>query len=155
MKLDDRDLLILKELQKDASLSVDELSERVHLSRNACWRRVKSLEEAGVISGRVALVDPRKVNAGLAVLILIRTSQHSQEWAERFRSVIAGMPEIVAAYRTAGDLDYILKARVRDVEAYDGLYKRLIARIEIGDVSASFVMESLKETTQTPLTYAR
>jgi Lrp/AsnC family transcriptional regulator len=154
MKFDERDLAILSEVQQDASLSIDELSERVHLSRNACWRRMKALEEAGVIRARVALVDPRKVNAGLTVLILIRTSQHSEGWAEKFRDVVATIPEIVGAYRTAGDLDYILKARVKDVEAYDGLYKRLIARIDMGDVSASFVMESLKETTQTPLTYA-
>jgi Lrp/AsnC family transcriptional regulator len=153
MTLDEFDRSILRELQQDASLSADQLSERVHLSRNACWRRVKALEEAGVIRARVALLDPRKVNAGLTVLILIRTAQHSEGWAEKFRNVVATIPEIVGAYRTAGDLDYILKARVRDVEAYDGLYKRLIARIEMGDVSASFVMERLKETTEVPLGY--
>jgi Lrp/AsnC family transcriptional regulator len=153
MAFDEYDRSILRELQQDASLSVDQLSERVHLSRNACWRRVKALEEAGVIRARVALLDPRKVNAGLTVLILIRTAQHSEGWAEKFRNVVAIIPEIVGAYRTAGDLDYILKARVRDVEAYDGLYKRLIARIEMGDVSASFVMEPLKETTEVPLDY--
>jgi Lrp/AsnC family transcriptional regulator len=153
MLLDGYDRSILRELQQDASLSVDQLSERVHLSRNACWRRVKALEETGVIRARVALLDPRKVNAGLTVLILIRTAQHSEGWAEKFRNVVATIPEIVGAYRTAGDLDYILKARVKDVEAYDGLYKRLIARIEMGDVSASFVMEPLKETTEVPLDY--
>jgi Lrp/AsnC family transcriptional regulator len=153
MSIDELDRSILRELQQDASLSVDQLSERVHLSRNACWRRVKALEEAGVIRARVTLLDPRKVNAGLTVLILIRTAQHSEGWAEKFRNVVATIPEIVGAYRTAGDLDYILKARVKDVEAYDGLYKRLIARIEMGDVSASFVMESLKETTEVPLDY--
>jgi Lrp/AsnC family transcriptional regulator len=153
MGFDEYDRTILKELQRDASLSVDQLSERVHLSRNACWRRVKALEEAGVIRARVALLDPRKVNAGLTVLILIRTSQHSEGWSEKFRNVVASIPEIVGAYRTAGDLDYILKARVKDVVAYDGLYKRLIARIEMGDVSASFVMEPLKETTEVPLGY--
>ncbi len=151
--LDSFDITILRELQRDATLSVDELAERVHLSRNACWRRVKALEEAGVITGRVALIAPRKVNAGLTVLILIRTSQHTEDWSERFRDVVATIPEIVGAYRTAGDLDYILKARVPDVEAYDGLYKRLIARIPLGDVSASFVMEAMKETTEVPLSY--
>ncbi len=151
--LDSFDITILRELQRDATLSVDELAERVHLSRNACWRRVKALEEAGVITGRVALIAPRKVNAGLTVLILIRTSQHTEDWSERFRDVVATIPEIVGAYRTAGDLDYILMARVPDVEAYDGLYKRLIARIPLGDVSASFVMEAMKETTEVPLSY--
>lgn len=151
--IDSFDVAILRELQRDCTLGVDDLSGKVHLSRNACWRRVKALEEAGVIKGRVALIEPRKVNAGLTVLILIRTSQHSEGWTERFRDVIATIPEIVGAYRTAGDLDYILKARVPDVEAYDSLYKRLIARIEMGDVSASFVMEAMKETTEVPLSY--
>jgi Lrp/AsnC family transcriptional regulator len=102
----------------------------------------------------VALVAPDKVNAGLTVLIQVRTAKHSADWAERFRAALASLPEIVGAYRTAGEIDYILMARVPDVAAYDRLYQRLIARIEMDDVSASFVMEALKETTEVPLTYA-
>ena len=154
MAIDSHDISILRELQRDATLSVEELSSRINLSRNACWRRVKLLEEAGIIKGRVALVDPAKVNAGLTVLIQVRTAKHSAEWADHFRAALAALPEIVGAYRTAGEIDYILKARVPDVAAYDRLYQRLIARIEMDDVSASFVMEALKETTEVPLTYA-
>ncbi len=154
MAIDSHDISILRELQRDATLSVEELSSRINLSRNACWRRVKLLEEAGIIKGRVALVAPEKVNAGLTVLIQVRTAKHSAEWADRFRAALAALPEIVGAYRTAGEIDYILKARVPDVAAYDRLYQRLIARIEMDDVSASFVMEALKETTEVPLTYA-
>ncbi|MGL5363326.1 MAG: Lrp/AsnC family transcriptional regulator [Bosea sp. (in: a-proteobacteria)] len=154
MAIDSHDISILRELQRDATLSVEELSARINLSRNACWRRVKLLEEAGIIKARVALVAPEKVNAGLTVLIQVRTAKHSAEWADRFRAALAALPEIVGAYRTAGEIDYILKARVPDVAAYDRLYQRLIARIEMDDVSASFVMEALKETTEVPLTYA-
>jgi Lrp/AsnC family transcriptional regulator len=151
--LDAFDSAILRELQRDASRSIDELAAKIGLSRNACWRRIKMLEDAGVIISRVALVDAAKVNAGLSVLISVRTSQHSADWAERFYAAIANIPEIVSAYRTAGDIDYILKARVPDVAAYDRLYKKLIARIDMVDVSASFVMEAIKETTEVPLDY--
>jgi Lrp/AsnC family transcriptional regulator len=153
-RLDDFDRAILRELQRDSSRSVEELAALVHLSRNACWRRVKLLEEAGVIRARVALVDAGKLNAGLTVLIRIRTSQHSAAWAQRFREAIAALPEIVGAYRTSGEIDYMLRARVPDVAAYDRLYQRLIARVDMVDVAASFVMEEIKETTEVPLGYS-
>jgi Lrp/AsnC family transcriptional regulator len=153
MAIDEFDRSILRHLQADSSLSVDELAAKVNLSRNACWRRVKRLEDEGIIKGRVALVDAAKVNAGLTVVISVRTSQHSAEWAERFRDMVRRTPEIVGAYRTAGDIDYILRARVPDVAAYDRLYKSLISKVDMMDVSASFVMEELKETTEIPLSF--
>lgn len=151
--LDAYDKAILRVLQRDSTLAVEALAERVHLSRNACWRRVKALEEAGVIRARVALVDPAALNVALSVMISIRTSQHSADWARRFRAAVAEIPEIVAAYRTAGEIDYVLHARVPDVAAYDRLYQKLIARTEMDDVSASFVMEELKESTELPLDF--
>jgi Lrp/AsnC family transcriptional regulator len=151
--IDEFDRTILRHMQADSSLSIDELAAKVNLSRNACWRRVKRLEDEGVIKGRVALVDAAKVNAGLTVVISVRTSQHSAEWAERFRDMVRRTPEIVGAYRTAGDIDYILRARVPDVAAYDQLYKTLISKVDMMDVSASFVMEELKETTEIPLSF--
>lgn len=149
--LDSHDKAILRELQRDAALPLDSLAERVALSRNACWRRVKLLEERGVIRGRVAVVDPDALGLGLSVLVAIRTSRHDEAWTERFRAAIASIPEITAAYRTAGEIDYILHARVADVAAYDRLYKKLIARTEMVDVSASFVMETLKENQALPI----
>jgi Lrp/AsnC family transcriptional regulator len=153
MKLDSFDLAILRQLQRDSSPSIDEVAALVNLSRNACWRRIKALEEAGVIKGRVALLEPEAVNAALSVIIMLRTSKHDEAWAIRFREAVLAIPEIVGAYRTAGEIDYILKARVPDVAAYDRLYKKLIARVDLADVSASFVMEQLKETTELPLDY--
>ncbi|MBB5704209.1 Lrp/AsnC family transcriptional regulator [Ochrobactrum daejeonense] len=149
--MDDIDRKILAELQSDGTLSVDSLSERVNLSRNACWRRVKRMEDGGIIKGRVALVDAELAGCGLSVFILVRTSSHDPDWLEKFRTAMARFPEIVGVYRMTGDLDYVLKARVSDVKAYDRLYQRLIASVPLSDVSASFVMEEIKETTAVPL----
>lgn len=150
-KLDEIDRRLLAELQRDVTLSVDELSERVSLSRNACWRRVKLMEERGVIKGRVALVDAEKIGLGLSVFVMIRTSSHDPDWLRKFREAVTSFPEITGVYRMSGDLDYVLRARVADVRAYDRLYQRLIARVSLSDVSASFVMEEIKETTVLPV----
>jgi Lrp/AsnC family transcriptional regulator len=150
--IDPVDCALLSELQKDATLSVDELSERVHLSRNACWRRIKRLEEEGIIRARVALLDAAKLNLGLTVFIAVRTAHHEAGWLEKFSAAVRDVPEIVGVYRTTGDIDYLLQAVVPDVAGYDALYKRLIARIALSDVSSSFVMEKIKETTALPLT---
>lgn len=150
-EIDTIDRRILAELQRDATLSVDQLSERVSLSRNACWRRLKRLEDERYITGRVALVDAEKVGVGLSVFILVRTSHHDPEWLARFRAAASSLPEITGVYRMSGDLDYVLRARVADVKAYDRLYQRLIAKVPLSDVSASFVMEEIKETTVVPI----
>ncbi|MEM6464021.1 MAG: Lrp/AsnC family transcriptional regulator [Pseudomonadota bacterium] len=150
-RIDDIDLKILGELQRDGSLSIDSLAERVHLSRNACWRRLKGLEESGVVRGRVALLDAEQVGCGLSVFIFVRTANHDPDWLSRFRDAVTGLPEITGVYRTSGELDYVLRARVADVKAYDRLYQRLIARVPLADVSASFVMEDIKDTTAIPL----
>lgn len=149
--LDKIDRRILSELQRDATLPLDILSERVALSRNACWRRIKAMEAAGVIRARVALIDPRAVGCGLQVIVMIRTSAHEPGWLEAFGRAVRTMPEIVGAHRMSGELDYVLRVRVADVAGYDTFYKRLIAQVPVSDISASFVMEDLKDTTEVPL----
>ncbi|MCH2167585.1 MAG: Lrp/AsnC family transcriptional regulator [Oceanicola sp.] len=149
--IDEIDRKLLTLLQEDASLSVDALADRVHLSRNACWRRVKRLEADGIIQKRVAIIDPVAVGLGLQVFVLIRTNDHSAEWLKAFRSAVHQMPEIIGAQRMTGDLDYVLRVRVADVPAYDRFYQRLIEKVQIADVSASFVMEDVKETTALPV----
>lgn len=150
-KLDHLDRRILSVLQRDAGLSLEDLGDRVGLSRNAVWRRVRALEEAGILRARVALLDPEKVGLGLTVFMMIRTDRHAPDWLDRFASATRDMPEILGAYRMTGDLDYLVRARVADVKAYDRLYRDLVSRIDLHDVSASFVMEEIKETTALPL----
>ncbi len=150
-KLDKYDHTILTELQKDASISMDLLSERVNLSRNACWRRVKQLEESGIIRSRVALVDPESVGLGLSVFVLIRTNQHGPDWLTKFEAAVKSTPEIIGAHRMSGDLDYVLRVRVRDVKSYDNFYQKLISQVPISDISASFVMQDIVDTTMLPI----
>lgn len=150
-KLDEIDRKILRVLQRDASISVDSLAEKVHLSRNACWRRVKQMEERGIIRGRVTLVEPAAVDLDLSVFVLIRTSEHEPAWLKTFHQTIRDLPEIVGAHRMSGDLDYVLRIRVSSVKGYDRFYQKLISRIPISDISASFVMDDIKDTTELPI----
>ena len=152
MNTTDRKLLDL--LQRDASLSLDELSARAALSRNACWRRVKRLEDEGVIKARVTLLDASRINVGLTAFIALRTTEHSAKWLDQFSKAVRGIPEIIGVYRMTGDIDYLLQVVIPDVAAYDRLYKRLIGKITLADVSSSFVMEEIKSTTVLPLDYA-
>lgn len=150
-ELDEIDRKLLALLQQDAALSVDAIADRVHLSRNACWRRIKRLEADGIVKKRVAIIDPSAVGLGLQVFVLIRTNDHSANWLKIFRKAVREMPEIIAAQRMTGELDYVLRVRVADVPAYDHFYQRLIDKVQIADVSASFVMEDVKETTALPI----
>jgi len=152
--MDTTDRKLLDLLQRDASLSLDELSVRAALSRNACWRRIKRLEDDGVIKARVTLLDAGRINVGLTAFIALRTTEHSAKWLEQFSRAVRDIPEIVGVYRMTGDVDYLLQAVIPDVAAYDALYKRLIGRITLADVSSSFVMEEIKATTVLPLDYA-
>lgn len=151
MTIDETDRRILSFLQKDASQSLDVLGESVHLSRNACWRRIKALEAAGVISARVTLLDPDAIGLGLMVFMMIRTNAHAPDWLDTFKKATRSMPEILGVYRMTGDLDYLIRARVADMADYDRLYQALIRRVPLSDVSASFVMEQIKDTHQLPL----
>lgn len=151
VKIDDTDRRILAILQRDAAIGLDALGDKVGLSRNACWRRIRALDEAGVILGRVALLDPDRLGLGLTVFMQIRAERHDAEWLAAFARATKAMPEIQSVYRMTGDLDYLIRARVADMKDYDRLYQRLIARVPMGDVSASFVMEEIKDTTELPL----
>lgn len=151
VKIDDTDRRILAILQRDAAIGLDALGDKVGLSRNACWRRIRALDEAGVILGRVALLDPDRLGLGLTVFMQIRAERHDAEWLKAFARATKAMPEIQSVYRMTGDLDYLIRARVADMKDYDRLYQRLIARVPMGDVSASFVMEEIKDTTELPL----
>ena len=151
LTLDASDRRILRVLQREADIGLEALGDKVGLSRNACWRRIKALDQAGAIRRRVAILDAELLGLGLSVFIQIRTNSHSADWAKKFADAMRDIPEILGAYRMSGDLDYLIRARVADVAAYDRLYQRLMQKIELSDISASFVMEELKETTELPI----
>ena len=149
--IDDIDRRILNILQRDAGQSLDAIGELVGLSRNACWRRIGALEKAGLIKSRVALLDAEQLGLGLTVFIQVRTNAHEPDWLSKFSAATKGMPEILSVYRMSGDLDYLIRAKVADMAGYDRLYQRLISKVTLSDVSASFVMEEIKDTTALPL----
>lgn len=150
-KIDDIDRILLRALQADATQSLESLAGRADISTNTCWRRVKRLEESGLIARRVALIDPDKLGLGQTVFVTIRTRDHSADWLKRFADAVRTIPEVVEFYRMAGEVDYLLKVQARSVQDYDRVYKTLIARVDIADVSATFAMECLKNTTELPV----
>ena len=150
--LDKVDRQILALIQADASLPIQQVADKVGLSVNPCWRRIRRLEADGVIQARVALVDPEKVGLGLTVYVRVKTREHSADWAHRLNEVIAAMPEILECHRIGGDVDYLLKVVVADMAGYDRTYKELIGRLpSLADVSALFSMERLKSATALPI----
>ena len=146
-KLDEIDRKILNVLQADAAISLDQLGETIGLSRNACWRRVKAMETSGIITKRVALIDPIKVDLGLMVFMQVRTNSHDPKWQLDFSNATNAISGILSVYRMTGDLDYLIRARVSDMADYDRLYRQLITRLSIADIAASFVMEKIKDST--------
>jgi Lrp/AsnC family transcriptional regulator len=149
--MDDIDRSLLEILQQNATLSIAQMAERVGLSPTPCWKRIQKLEAAGVITRRVAVVDPDRVGVGLSVLVSIEAGEHTPEWLERFSLGIGALPEVMEAYRVAGDVDYVLRVAVADMAEYDAFYKRLIAIAPMKNVTSRFAMERLKHTTAYPL----
>ncbi|KEQ07991.1 MAG: Lrp/AsnC family transcriptional regulator [Alphaproteobacteria bacterium] len=152
--LDERDRRILELLQKDAAIPVAEVAEQVSLSASACSRRIQRLEEAGYIQRRIAVLDRERIGVPTTVFALIKTAHHSDDWIENFRRAISDIGEIVEAHRLTGSYDYILKVVLPRVEHYDVVYRRLVKRIELFDVSAFISMEVLKSGQTLPVDYA-
>lgn len=153
--LDAMDLKILELIQNDSTIAVADIGKAVGLSTTPCWRRIRRLEEAGVIQRRAAILDPAKVHAGVTVFVSIKTDSHTIEWLEAFHEAVVDFPEVVEFYRMSGDVDYLLRVVVPSIEAYDAFYKKLISRISITKVSSAFAMEQIKYTTAVPLSFAR
>lgn len=149
--MDDLDRRILAVLQEDATLPVEKVAERVNSSKSPVWARIRKLREAGIIDRQVAILNGEKVGQNEIFFVLVKTSSHSADWLERFHAAVARMPEVQEAHRLAGEIDYILKVRVRDTRAYDAFYKRLVKEVELFSVTSTLSMETLKETTVIPL----
>jgi Lrp/AsnC family transcriptional regulator len=150
--LDATDLAILRLIQADASLSLGDIAKEVGLTQTPCWKRIRRMEEAGVITGRVTLVNAEKLGLGISVFVAIETGDHSAAWIESFAKTVAEMPEIVECWRLGGDVDYLLRVVVSDMTAYDGFYRKLTARVSsLRKVTSRFAMECVKSTTALPI----
>ena len=152
--MDAIDRKILACLQEDATAQIDQIAERVGLSGSPCWRRIRKLENAGYISGRVTLLDPKKMNVRETVFVMVRTRNHSREWVEQFCNAMSQIPEIVEMHRTNGSIDYILRVVVPNVEAFNTVYQLMIKKFDLLEVTSSFSMERIKFTTALPVHYA-
>lgn len=150
-KVDQIDARILLELQRDAGLSQRDLAERVGLSQNACWRRLRALEEGGIITGRTLRLDRAKLGLGLTVFVMIKTRHHSATWLQTFRTHVSSIPDIVDFFRIGGDYDYLLKIVTADMASYDAVYQRLIQKVELESVTSYFAMEAIEEQRPLPL----
>jgi Lrp/AsnC family transcriptional regulator len=153
--MDKLDAKILELLQVDGALSAAEIADRIGLSKAPCWRRIQKLQDEGIIRGTVALLDARALNVGTTVFVTLKTGNHSEAWFERFARAVRDIPEVTEIHRMSGDVDYLIRIVVPDIDAYDVVYKRLISAVEFQDVSASFALETIKSTTALPLCYLK
>jgi Lrp/AsnC family transcriptional regulator len=153
--MDKLDRKILELLQKDGALTAAALADRIGLSKAPCWRRVKRLEEEGVIKQTVALLDAKSLNLGTTVFVTLKTANHSEAWFDAFVKAVRDIPEVTEIHRMSGEVDYLMRIVVPDIDAYDLVYKRLIGAVEFKDVSASFALETIKHTTALPLSYMK
>lgn len=151
--MDSIDKAILAHLQRDSGAPLNEIADAVGLSPTPCWRRVKKLEEAGVIARRAALLDPAALNLRLTAFVAVKAAQHSEKWLTDFAAAVRRIPEVVELHRMSGDIDYLMKVVCPDMARFDQIYKKLISVAEFSDVSSNFSMETLKATTELPLDY--
>ena len=149
--MDQNDARILDILQSDAAISLDDLAAQTGLSAEDCRARVAQMEKDGVILGRVTLLDPKKVGAEVTVFVAVTTPEHSQDWLDKFHAAVEDFPEVVEFYRMGGQVDYLLRVVVPDIESYDRFYKKLISSVTLKDVSSTFAIEQIKFTTRLPL----
>ena len=150
-RIDTIDRNILTVLQENAALSVAEIGERVGLSSTPCWKRIQRLEADGIIKGKVALVDQNKIGLGLSVFVSVESGDHSDAWLKTFAEVVSAMPEVMEFYRMAGDVDYMLRVVVADMQSYDLFYKKLIGAVALKNVTSRFAMEKIKSVTALPV----
>jgi len=153
--MDKLDRKILELLQQDGGLTAAEVADRVGLSKAPCWRRIKKLQESGVVKQTVALLDARALNVGTTVFVMLKTAKHHEAWFDKFVAAVRDIPEVTEIHRMSGDVDYLMRIVVPDIDAYDVVYKRLISTVEFLDVSASFALETIKYTTALPLSYVK
>lgn len=150
-RIDEMDRKILVALQEDAGRSLDDLARAVGSSKTPVWNRIRKLRAAGVIGQQTVILNAEALGFEATFFVLIRTSEHEADWQRRFLEALRARPEVMEAHRLAGDIDYILKVRVRNARAYDAFYQALISEVRIHNVTALLSMEEIKATTMLPL----
>jgi Lrp/AsnC family transcriptional regulator len=151
--MNDVDKRILALLQENADMPIAEISKKVNLSPTPCWARINKLQKQGYITGKVAVVDRKKINLGVVAWVQVKTDQHNDEWLRKFDKVVKGMPEVTEFYRLSGSYDYLMKVLVPSIDKYDDFYKRLTSQITITNYITSFSLEEIKNTSVLPLEY--
>ncbi|ANT59386.1 MULTISPECIES: Lrp/AsnC family transcriptional regulator [Roseobacteraceae] len=151
MAIDETDRKILLELQEDAGRSLDEIARAVGSSKTPVWNRIRKMREAGIIGPQVVIPDPEKLGFEACFFVLIRTSEHEADWQAKFLKALRERPEVMEAHRLAGEIDYILKVRVKNARAYDVFYQALISEVKVYNVTALLSMEEIKNTNALPL----
>jgi Lrp/AsnC family transcriptional regulator len=151
IRIDDTDRKILAELQRDAGQSLDDIARAVGSSKTPVWNRIRKLREAGVVGPQTVRLDAEALGFEACFFVLIRTSEHDAGWQNAFLKALRERPEVQEAHRLAGDIDYILKVRVKNARAYDEFYQALISEVKIYNVTALLSMEEIKSTTALPL----
>ena len=151
VRIDDVDRKILAQLQRDASQSLDDIAREVGSSKTPVWNRIRKLREAGVIGQHTVVLDAEALGFEACFFVLIRTSSHEADWQAAFLKALKNRPEGQEAHRLAGDIDYILKVRVKNARAYDAFYQALISEVRVHNVTALLSMEEIKSTTMLPL----
>ena len=151
VRIDDTDRKILRVLQEDASQSLDEIASRTGSSKTPVWNRIRKMRDAGVIGQQTVVLDADALGFEACFFVLIRTSEHEADWQAAFLKALRDRPEVQEAHRLAGDIDYILKVRVRNARAYDAFYQALISEVRVHNVTALLSMEEIKSTTMLPL----
>lgn len=143
--LDNIDRAILRLISHDASMSLNDIADKVGLTATPCWKRIKRMEETGIIRARIAVLDADRLGLPVSVFVSVETADHSADWLARFAQTVASTPEIVGAWRMSGDVDYLLHVIVPDIAAYDAFYRKLIAAVPLRNVSSRFAMERMKD----------
>ncbi|MFU8880908.1 MAG: Lrp/AsnC family transcriptional regulator [Rhodobacterales bacterium] len=151
IRLDSTDRKILAELQRDAGQSLDEIAKQVGSSKTPVWNRIRKMREAGIMGPQTVILDAEALGFEACFFVLIRTSEHEAAWQAAFLKALQNRPEVQEAHRLAGDIDYILKVRVRNARAYDAFYQALISEVKVHNVTALLSMEQIKSTTALPL----
>ena len=152
--MDDIDKKILSIIQKDATISLSELSKKVGITKTPSWNRIRKMEEEGIIKSKVTVLDNKKINLSIVVFLSVSVSSHSEEWIINFQKILSQYDQIIEAYRLTGSsTDYLLKIVAPSIEEYDKFQQHLINELKFTKMSSSIALKEIKKIHSLPLDY--